>query len=71
MLVCSNSWLKGMGGSDSVNGGSGSDTLVLRGIEVDYTVTAAGAGWRIVDNVADRDGTTLITNVEQLIFYSV
>ncbi len=60
--------LRGMGGNDVIDGGTGNDSLYLRGLATDYTVTAEGAGWRIVDAVGGRDGSTLVTNIELLRF---
>lgn len=61
-------YLRGMGGNDTIDGGAGMDTLYMRGAKADYTVTAEGAGWRIVDTVAGRDGSTFVTSIELLYF---
>ncbi|MBJ7448434.1 MAG: calcium-binding protein, partial [Brevundimonas sp.] len=61
-----NDYLRGMGGNDTIDGGLGTDTLYLRGLAADYTVTAEGAGWRIVDAVSGRDGSTFVTSIEVL-----
>lgn len=58
--------LRGMGGNDIIDGGAGTDTLYLRGLAADYTITAEGDGWRIVDGVAGRDGSTFVTRIERL-----
>ena len=58
--------LRGGGGTDQVQGGGGSDTLLLLGAAADYTITAEGAGWRIVDSVGGRDGSILATSIEWL-----
>ncbi|NJC39794.1 Ca2+-binding RTX toxin-like protein [Brevundimonas alba] len=58
--------LRGGGGNDTINGGLGSDELQLRGVAANYTITAEGAGWRIVDSVAGRDGSTFVTSIEVL-----
>jgi serralysin len=47
--------LRGGGGNDQIQGGLGHDRLVLRGVQSDYTITAEGAGWRIVDSTAGPD----------------
>jgi Ca2+-binding RTX toxin-like protein len=63
-----NDYLRGMGGNDVIDGGSGMDTLYLRGAKADYTVTAEADGWRIVDSVAGRDGSTFVQSIELLRF---
>ncbi|MGV8951881.1 MAG: M10 family metallopeptidase C-terminal domain-containing protein [Cypionkella sp.] len=59
-------YLRGMGGNDTIDGAGGTDTLYLRGLAADYTITAEGAGYRIVDAVTGRDGSTFVTSIEQL-----
>ncbi|MCS6627310.1 calcium-binding protein [Roseibacterium beibuensis] len=61
-----NDILRGKGGDDIINGGLGTDEVQLRGVAADYTITAEGAGWRIVDSVGGRDGSTFVTSVEVL-----
>jgi Ca2+-binding RTX toxin-like protein len=63
-----NDMLRGGGGNDSLYGGLGTDEVQLRGTKAQYTVTAEGAGWRIVDSVAGRDGSTYVESVEVLRF---
>ena len=58
--------LRSGGGTDELRGGAGTDTIVLQGLAGDYTITAEGAGWRIVDNTPGRDGSILATDVEWL-----
>jgi|GEM_PF-2056478 len=60
--------LKGMGGDDVLNGGAGRDEVQFRGAKAQYTVTVEGDGYRIVDSVAGRDGSTLVTSIEVLRF---
>ncbi|HUH23094.1 MAG TPA: calcium-binding protein, partial [Brevundimonas sp.] len=60
--------LRGGGGDDRIDGGLGQDEVRFRGLQDDYTVTAEGAGYRIVDAVEGRDGSTFVTNVEALRF---
>ncbi|MDQ8203782.1 putative Ig domain-containing protein, partial [Pelagicoccus sp. SDUM812003] len=56
-------------GDDTVDGGSGDDTLVLSGNRSDYQFTDNGDGtFTIVDTVADRDGTDLVSNIEYIQF---
>ncbi|HYC96394.1 MAG TPA: hypothetical protein VEB62_00415, partial [Brevundimonas sp.] len=63
-----NDILRGGGGNDVIDGGLGRDELQLRGSKAQYTVTAEGSGWRIVDSVAGRDGSTLVSSIEGLRF---
>jgi len=64
-----NDILRGGGGNDTINGGGGSaDEGQLRGVAANYTITAEGAGWRIVDSVASRDGSTYVESIEVLRF---
>ena len=63
-----NDILKGMGGDDILNGGDGHDEAQFRGARADYTVTAEGAGYRVVDSVAGRDGSTFVDSIETLRF---
>jgi serralysin len=60
--------LRGGGGNDSIRGGLGSDTVVLSGTAGQYTITAEGSDWRVIDNTAGRDGSLLLTGVETLRF---
>lgn len=61
-----NDYLRGMGGNDIIDGGAGLDTLYLRGLAADYTITAEGEGYRIDDAVAGRDGSTFVLSIEYL-----
>ncbi|NJC41339.1 Ca2+-binding RTX toxin-like protein [Brevundimonas alba] len=60
--------LRGGGGNDSIYGGGGQDELQLRGVSANYTITAEGAGYRIVDSVAGRDGSTYVESMEVVRF---
>jgi len=62
--------LNGLGGSDVLNGGNGQDEAHFRGSKAQYTVTTEGAGYRVVDSVAGRDGSTFVNSVETLRFLS-
>ena len=57
-----------MGGDDVLNGGSGTDEVQFRGAKAQYTVTAEGAGYRILDTVGGRDGSTYVDSIETLRF---
>jgi len=61
-----NDILRGGGGDDAINGGLGTDEVQLRGVAAEYSITAEGDGYRIIDSVADRDGSTFVTSVEVL-----
>jgi hypothetical protein len=63
-----NDILRGMGGNDTMMGGSGTDEVQFRGSKAQYTVTAEGSGYRVVDSVAGRDGSTFVDSVEVLRF---
>jgi Ca2+-binding RTX toxin-like protein len=63
-----NDILRGGGGNDTIRGGLGIDEVQLRGVQANYTITAEGAGWRIVDSVASRDGSTYVESIEVLRF---
>ncbi|MFC7378808.1 Ig-like domain-containing protein [Brevundimonas sp. GCM10030266] len=63
-----NDYLRGMGGNDTIDGGAGIDTLYLRGLRGEYTITAEGEGYRIVDSVAGRDGSTFVLSMELLMY---
>ncbi len=60
--------IAGMGGDDTIDGGAGTDVVILRGLQADYTITAEGGGYRIVDSTSGRDGSDLLTGVEILRF---
>jgi Ca2+-binding RTX toxin-like protein len=58
----------GWGSSDTVDGGSGRDVFVLRGLQDGYTITADGA-WTVVRDIDASDGddgTDRLINVEVL-----
>lgn len=58
-----NNAFQGNAGDDVFDGGAGDDTLVVNGNKADFTVTAAGAGYTVTDNVG-TDGTDTVSNVE-------
>ncbi len=51
-------------GSDTIDGGSGTDTAVFGGTRASYTVTLSGG----VTTVSNAEGTDTVTNVERLQF---
>ncbi len=60
--------LDGGQGNDSIDGGVGNDTANFNGNRSDYTVTASGSGFIIVDNRPGSDGTDTVVNVEAFQF---
>ncbi|MBB4082710.1 beta strand repeat-containing protein [Brevundimonas lenta] len=60
--------LKGMGGFDQLFGGAGQDEVQVRGSKAQYAIFAEGAGYRIVDLVAGRDGAIYVESIETLRF---
>ena len=63
-----NDILRGGGGDDALYGGAGDDTVVLRGAQSDYVIEEERNGYRIIDSVAGRDGSTFVYSVETLRF---
>ncbi|NWG26851.1 MAG: cadherin-like domain-containing protein, partial [Pseudorhodoplanes sp.] len=58
--------LSGAGGNDSLDGGSGDDLAVFSGARSEYVVTLLPDGrLQIVDSVAGRDGTDILSGVER------
>ncbi|AOL94083.1 M10 family metallopeptidase C-terminal domain-containing protein [Porphyrobacter sp. LM 6] len=57
--------LTGLGGNDTINGGSNVDTAVVRGLRSAYTVTQTSTG---VFQVVGPDGTDTLTAIEFLQF---
>ncbi|MHC4050467.1 VCBS domain-containing protein [Bradyrhizobium sp. 25ACV] len=62
-----NDGITGQGGNDTIDGEAGSDMAIFSGTQSQYTVTTAGT-IQVQDNVANRDGTDTLTNVEALQF---
>jgi hypothetical protein len=61
--------LLGFSGNDQLDGGSGWDILNLRGPRVDYILHKLQEDLlRLSDSIQQRDGTDLITGIEQLQF---
>ncbi len=60
-------------GDDTVDGGSGVDSVIYAGNRADYIVTIGSASVtvtdkRSIDSVLSIDGTDTLTNIEQLVF---
>ncbi|HEY7383492.1 MAG TPA: hypothetical protein VH743_07460 [Beijerinckiaceae bacterium] len=60
-----NDILIGGGGSDTIDGGAGTDRVIFSGRYAEYTVTDQGVSGLLI---AGRDGTSVVTNVEQMTF---
>jgi VCBS repeat-containing protein len=58
----------GGGGNDTIDGGAGGDIAIFSGTRAQYTITTNGGQTTVTDNVAGRDGTDTLTNVEVLQF---
>ena len=54
-------------GNEAFNGGAGVDTVIFSGHESNYTITLAGTGFSLKDNVG-TDGTDTVVNIEKLQF---
>jgi Ca2+-binding RTX toxin-like protein len=55
--------------NNNLDGGAGQDHAVFHGARSDYTITRLADGrLQVTDNVADRDGTDVLTNIETLRF---
>lgn len=65
-----NDILRGKGGNDTLLGGQGRDEAQFRGAKADYSVTAEGSGYRVIDSVGGRDGSTYVESIEVLRFLS-
>ncbi|MBX9882455.1 MAG: cadherin domain-containing protein, partial [Sphingomonas sp.] len=61
--------LRGNGGNDLLDGGAGTDIAVFTGNRADYDFRLNADGQVVVtDRVADRDGTDILVNIEQVKF---
>jgi hypothetical protein len=64
-----NDFIFGAGGDDSIDGGYGNNTAGFTGVSSEYTITPVGnAAIRVTDSVAGRDGSDLLTHIDQLQF---
>lgn len=65
-----NDTLSGGPGDDLLDGGTGDDTALFTGNIDDYTISYddISDSYTIVDNIADRDGTDVVTGVEHFQF---
>jgi hypothetical protein len=63
-----NNLLNGMGGNDTIDGGSGIDTVIYSGAAATHTVVIGNGTVTIADKITNRDGTDTLTNIERLQF---
>ncbi|MET3440687.1 Ca2+-binding RTX toxin-like protein [Variovorax paradoxus] len=66
-----NDVLKGGAGDDTIDGGDGTDAIELQGNYSEYRILKTEGGVWISDNVAGRDGTDFVKNVERANFADV
>jgi Ca2+-binding RTX toxin-like protein len=60
--------IEGMRGNDSIDGGAGIDTAQFSGLSTSYVRSVASTVKTVTDNVANRDGTDTLANIERLHF---
>ncbi len=59
----------GRGGNDTLDGGAGADLAIFSGLKSQYSVGQRADGSLVItDQVADRDGSDVLTSVEQVRF---
>ena len=66
-----NDTITGLTGGDTIDGGEGTlDVIVLGGVRSDYSISynAGTKTFNVLDNVADRDGSDQVKNVELFYF---
>jgi Ca2+-binding RTX toxin-like protein len=63
-----NDRLAGGRGNDTINGGSGQDLAVFLGPRAEYASSVTGGNRVVTDQVANRDGSDTLTNIERLRF---
>jgi len=63
-----NNIIRGNGGDDDIDGGSGFDEVVFNGQRSEYFIQMSGLRCTVSDYVANRDGKDQIVNVESLRF---
>ena len=63
-----NNLLNGMGGNDTIDGGSGTDTAIYSGAAATHTVAIGNGTVTVADKTTNRDGTDTLTNIERLKF---
>lgn len=64
-----NNRLQGNQGNNRIDGGAGDkDYAIFNGLSREYTIALRGGVWHVTDQVADRDGTDQLSNIEWLLF---
>jgi len=64
-----NDELSGGTGNDTIDGGAGTDSAHYSGNIADYTITLnKDNSFTVQDDIADRDGTDTVSNVENFVF---
>ncbi len=65
-----NDTISGGAGNDWIDGGNGNNTVVFSGNYAEYTIThdVGSSSFTITDNVPGRDGTDVVTSVENFQF---
>ncbi len=64
-----NDLITGAGGNDTIDGGDGINVAAYAGVRAEYTIALQPNGsYLVIDNVAGRDGTDTVSNIEQLQF---
>jgi Ca2+-binding RTX toxin-like protein len=63
-----NNTLIGGKGNDQLDGKDGLDTAFFTGAHSEYTINTNGVTTTITDNIANRDGSNTLTNIEKVTF---
>lgn len=58
-------------GNAVIDGAGGTNIVTLHGNHGDYTITMTDTGYTVSDNVAGRDGTLTLTNIQKLNFADI
>ncbi|MFT4025926.1 MAG: tandem-95 repeat protein [Novosphingobium sp.] len=66
--LAGNDTITGAWGDDVIDGGAGRDVATYRGAASDYDIVTVNGVTTVTDRVAGRDGTDVLTNIEELHF---
>ncbi len=58
-------------GNAVIDGGGGTNIVTLHGKHGDYTITKTATGYTVADQVAGRDGSLTLTNIQKLNFSDI
>ncbi|UFH49388.1 S8 family serine peptidase [Pseudomonas sp. KNUC1026] len=58
-------------GNATIDGGGGVDIVTLHGTHGEYRITRTDEGFEVADNVAGRDGTATLKNIQKLNFSNI